>query len=150
MLLLQEAAACAVIIWHIFVQWFIQTRHFLSTLCFAGNITLLVDGIDGNFNSLNNQTKRLNGSVVISRPKENEFKATYRSGISVTLTKSKGALSILMALPRSFKNQTKGLLGTWNGNKLDDFTTPSGYVVPTNSTSRQIHFDFGQKCKYIG
>ena len=110
-------------------------------------MSVLIDGELLDLSSLQNGSTTLNGSVVVARPQDNSFKATYPSGISVTLTESKAALSILVALPKSFKNHTKGLLGTWNGNKRDDFTTPDGDVLPNNATSREIHFEFGQKCK---
>ncbi|XP_031551134.1 mucin-like protein [Actinia tenebrosa] len=110
-----------------------------------GSFTLFVDGKTLDYNSLTNQSTRLNGSVVVSRPKDNIFRATFPSGISVTVTEVKGALSILLAMPKSFRNQTKGLLGTWNGNQTDDLTTPSGDVLPANASSRDIHFQFGQK-----
>jgi len=118
-------------------------------MTFLGKISLLVDGLSLDFYRLTNETKRLNASVVISRPKQNEFRTTFSSGISITLAESKGALIILAALPKTFKNQTKGLLGTWNDEQSDDFTTPSGIVLPANSTSRDIHFQFGQKCEYL-
>lgn len=108
---------------------------------------MLIDGEPLDVQSIQNKSTTLNGSVVLSRPQENVFKASYPSGISVTLTESKGALSIKVSLSKSFRNKTKGLLGTWNGNKEDDFTTPNGGVLPGNVTSREIHFDFGQKCE---
>ncbi|XP_031570637.1 uncharacterized protein LOC116304951 isoform X2 [Actinia tenebrosa] len=110
-----------------------------------GNFTLFVDGETLDYYSLTNQSTRLNGSVVVSRPKDNIFRATFPSGISLTVTEVKGALSILIAMPKSFRNQTKGLLGTWNGNQTDDLTTPSGDVLPADASSRDIHFQFGQK-----
>jgi hypothetical protein len=111
-------------------------------------MTLFVDGETLDYYSLTNESMRLNGSVVISRPKDNAFRATFPSGISVTVTEIKGALSILLAMPKIFRNNTKGLLGTWNGNQADDLTTPSGYVLPVNASSRVIHFEFGQKCEF--
>ncbi|XP_031574157.1 mucin-like protein isoform X2 [Actinia tenebrosa] len=112
-----------------------------------GNMTLFIDEEILDYYSLTNQSTRLNGSVVVSRPKENAFRVTFPSGISVTVTEVKGALSILLAMPKSFRNQTRGLLGTWNGNQTDDLTTPSGDVLPADASSRDIHFRFGQKCK---
>ncbi|XP_031551446.1 mucin-like protein isoform X2 [Actinia tenebrosa] len=110
-----------------------------------GNFTLFVDGETLDYYSLTNQSTSLNGSVVVLRPKDNSFRATFPSGISVTVTEVKGALSILLAMPKSFRNQTKGLLGTWNGDQTDDLTTPSGDVLPANASSKNIHFQFGQK-----
>jgi hypothetical protein len=112
-------------------------------------MTLFVDGETLDYYSLTNESMRLNGSVVISRPQDNAFRATFPSGISVTITEVKEALSILMAMPKIFRNNTKGLLGTWNGNQADDLTSPSGYVLPANASSRVIHFEFGQQCECL-
>ena len=71
----------------------------------------------------------------------------FPSGISVTVKVVSGALSIVLAAPRSFKKQTKGLLGTWNDDPDDDFLTPNGTVLPSNATSKDIHYNFGLLCK---
>jgi len=58
-------------------------------------------------------------------------------------------LSFVVTLGDDYKNNTKGLLGTWNDNPDDDFTLPDGTVLPPSSTPKAIHFDFGVKCKYF-
>ena len=73
---------------------------------------------------------------------------TFPSGISVTVTEIQDSLSIVFAAPTSYKGNTKGLLGTWNDDALDDFLRPDGTTLPSNATGRQIHFNFGLHCKF--
>ena len=117
---------------------------------FAGGLEVLIDGqILQEFYNLSNVSVILNDSVAVSRPQGNSFLVTFPSGISVTVTDIKGSLSIVFAAPLSFQGQTKGLLGTWNNDQEDDFLTPDGTILPSNATGRQIHFNFGLKCKFI-
>ena len=37
--------------------------------------------------------------------------------------------------------------GFYNNDTSDDLRAPNGTVLPANATDRQIHTDFGQKCK---
>lgn len=116
----------------------------------AGGLEVLIDGqIFQEFYNLSNVSVILNDSVAVSRPQGNSFLVTFPSGISVTVTDIQGSLSIVFAAPLSFQGQTKGLLGTWNDDQEDDFLTPDGSILPSNATGRQIHFNFGLKCKFI-
>ena len=111
---------------------------------------MLVDGeVFQGFDSLTNVSVNLNGSVAVSRPENNSFVVTFPSGISVTVTEVQESLSIVFAAPVSFKGYTKGLLGTWNDNPLDDFLRPDGTTLAYNATGREIHSSFGQKCKLL-
>ena len=117
---------------------------------FTGGLEVLIDGqIFQEFYNLSNVSVILNDSVAVSRPQKDSFLVTFPSGISVTVTDIQGSLSIVFAAPLSFQGQTKGLLGTWNDDQEDDFLTPDGNILPSNATGRQIHFDFGLKCKFI-
>ena len=108
---------------------------------------MLIDGNTFNYTSLTNESVALNGSVAVARPENDSFLMVFPSGISITVKVVSGALSIVFAAPRSFKNETKGLLGTWNGDPEDDFLTPNGTIVPSNATSKDIHLNFGLSCK---
>lgn len=112
-------------------------------------LSVLIDGKTFNYTSLTNESVTLNGSVAVARPENDSFLMVFPSGISVTVKVVSGALSIVLATPRSFKNQTKGLLGTWNGDPEDDFLTPNGTILPSNASSKDIHYDFGLLCKSI-
>ena len=56
-------------------------------------------------------------------------------------------MSFIVTPGDDYKNTTKGLLGTWNDNPNDDFTLPDGTELPSSLTLRDIHFNFGVKCK---
>ena len=56
-------------------------------------------------------------------------------------------LSLQSVIPLSFLSQTRGLLGVYNGNPNDDLTTPSGTVLPPDSSWEDIHYKFGMLCK---
>ena len=107
----------------------------------------MIDGETFNYTSLTNESVTLNGSVAVARPENNSFLMVFPSGISVTVKVVSEALSIVLAAPRRFKNQTKGLLGTWNDDPDDDFLTPNGTILPSNASSKDIHYNFGLLCK---
>lgn len=48
-----------------------------------------------------------------------------------------------------FKNQTKGLMGNFDGIKSNDFVLPNGSILDEGKTNteRQIFYNFGQLCK---
>jgi hypothetical protein len=119
----------------------------IYSITFKGTMEVLVDGKSFDFKSLTNESQTLNGTVTVSKPEEQCFEMTFPSGMSVKTCEKHQQLSIVAAAPNSFKNKTKGLLGTWNGNKLDDFTIPNGKVLSAGISSSEIHFDFGLSCK---
>ena len=41
---------------------------------------------------------------------------------------------------------TNGLVGQLNGNITDDFLRPDNTTLPINSTMKDIHYEFGEKC----
>ena len=45
-----------------------------------------------------------------------------------------------------FQGKTAGLLGYWDDNKEKEFLLPNGTFLDTNSSSRMLHYHFGQKC----
>eukprot|EP00057_Strongylocentrotus_purpuratus_P029925 XP_780234.3 PREDICTED: sushi domain-containing protein 2 [Strongylocentrotus purpuratus] len=67
----------------------------------------------------------------------------FDGGVGLTLKASEGAMSILLVAPDSFQGQTKGLMGTWNGDANDDFLTPQGSFLSPGLTTEQLHDQFG-------
>lgn len=65
------------------------------------------------------------------------------------MTVSVGTRSLIVAIsmPEEFQNQTKGLLGNYNGVKEDDFVLPNGTVLSDALSDRQLHQQFGSACK---
>lgn len=43
--------------------------------------------------------------------------------------------------------QTQGLLGTLDGEVSNDFKTPTGGIIPIDSSEDKVYLDFSLKCK---
>ncbi|XP_033127113.1 sushi domain-containing protein 2-like [Anneissia japonica] len=54
-------------------------------------------------------------------------------------------MSIVVVGPETMRGNTSGLLGNWNDDVADDLQTPDGDYLPSNSSIRDIHYDFGEK-----
>ena len=122
----------------------------LAHLLLLGGLDILIDSIfyDG-YNKLTNRSIDIGGNLSASIPEENCLQVSFPSTTSVNFCEKKEMLSFVVTLGEDFKTTTKGLLGTWNDNPDDDFTSPDGTVFPSSSSLREIHFEFGVKCKYI-
>lgn len=82
-----------------------------------------------------------NGEVLIFAQADKHV-VTLPSGASLEVSAQVSMISLVTLLPASFKTKTRGLLGTWNQNKNDDFTPRTGPVVPSTS-SQETLFAFG-------
>ncbi|KAK7476341.1 hypothetical protein BaRGS_00032400 [Batillaria attramentaria] len=78
---------------------------------------------------------RDNNSIVVAFP----------SGISLTVAVEVKSLLVSVSVPLKLMNQTRGLLGNYNGLKKDEFVLPNGTVLRDNLTDREIHYLFGQQ-----
>lgn len=87
-------------------------------------------------------------NITLIRGTSDSVSAVFPSGISITFSRVSEALATTFNGPVRFVNRTKGLLGTWNDDPSDDFTTPYGTVLSADATPQQIHYDFGLKCKF--
>lgn len=47
-----------------------------------------------------------------------------------------------------FTDNTKGLLGKYNSDPTDDFTSRDGYVLRQGLPAQSIHTNFGLSCKF--
>ncbi len=68
-------------------------------------------------------------------------------GASVSVFLQSGFLGLTTTLPDSFRNQTSGLLGVFNGDPDDDFRTRNGDILQL-SNEREIYEHFGLLCKF--
>lgn len=108
---------------------------------------LLVDGVE----------IELEDDLVISydsvnvRVRNGAYAVTFSSGAYVEVNQSNGFLSsLVISLPRSFYEQTRGLLGVYNGDPSDDLLPFNGVnPLPLNSTMEAIHSGFGITCESI-
>ena len=87
------------------------------------------------------------GNVTVQQGNDtSEINATF-SDVSLTVRVQNGMIRVMMAISPKYKNQTKGILGVWNGNVEDDFTARNGRVLPPDASPFEVHEDFGQTCK---
>ncbi|CAH1258735.1 SUSD2 [Branchiostoma lanceolatum] len=84
----------------------------------------------------------LSGLKVISVVPSN-VTVHFLSGVGVEVRSKGGVLTTLVLVPPTLKGKTQGLLGRWNDNPDDDFTTPSGDTVPSTADQMTIYNDFG-------
>ncbi|XP_033100073.1 sushi domain-containing protein 2-like [Anneissia japonica] len=84
--------------------------------------------------------------ISVYKPDDGEVSimVIFEVGIAFTIKETNDVMSIIFYGTESMKGTTRGLLGTWNDDKNDDFFTPSGNVISINSTLQEIHYNFGQ------
>ena len=87
------------------------------------------------------------GSFSICHQLNGTANVTFTNGVVLSATGSNEILDVILTIPNTFNNHTKGLLGTWNGNPDDDFLTSSGTTLPPNSTEEELFHGFGQTCE---
>ncbi|KAK2190863.1 hypothetical protein NP493_66g06040 [Ridgeia piscesae] len=82
----------------------------------------------------------------ITKTNTTQLLVTFRSGFSLTIGVSAEQLDITVGAPDTFKNQTKGLMGVFNGDATDDLQPPGENARPlSNSSSEKTIFtDFGE------
>ncbi|XP_078585797.1 uncharacterized protein LOC144867617 [Branchiostoma floridae x Branchiostoma japonicum] len=96
------------------------------------NMTLMVDGQYINITDLQHNGAQRFANVSLQynfNSNRTSVIATFSSGVTVTATPQKLMLNVEIGSPESLENTTRGLLGVWNGNILDDFTYPNGTVL---------------------
>lgn len=54
-----------------------------------------------------------------------------------------GGITYMVGSSDENRNTPRGLLGNFNGNRQDDFTSSDGTQIPINSSMRDIHYKFG-------
>ncbi|XP_030855019.1 uncharacterized protein LOC105438079 [Strongylocentrotus purpuratus] len=69
----------------------------------------------------------------------------FEGGSGLQLKAAEGALIIQVVPHSSLREQTRGLMGTWNGDVNDDYMTPEGNILSPNSTTEEVYFQFGLK-----
>ena len=81
----------------------------------------------------------------------NTIGVTFSSGAYIEAKAENGIISVLIvSLPDSFKNMTRGLMGIYNDDISDDLTAQGSTIsLPTDSSLQDIHYQFGISCMYI-
>ena len=93
-------------------------------------------------------------NVVVMDKGNATYSAGFSSGAYIEVRSANGFISLLLvSLANNFVNMTQGLMGSFNGDTLDDLLpkTDNGTEDPisTNSSLEIIHYQFGLTCKII-
>ena len=110
-------------------------------------LNILVNGMRQFFSD---PTEWTFNNVIISYLGNDTVSIIFDGGQTVKAQNTNNFLLIQIAtLPASYRNNTRGLLGNWNGNPDDDLLQPDGTILSPNSTLREIHEMFGELCKLM-
>ena len=111
-------------------------------------LVVLVDGTKLNFDIIQSQDFN---NVTVSKLENNTLEASFSSGALIRVQEQNNITSLLLvSLPKSFKNQTSGLMGSYNSDQTDDLMPPNSDVpISLNSSLQIIHEDFGIFCKIL-
>ena len=71
---------------------------------------------------------------------------SFENGVVMIVKAANDVLSFQLSMPKTFYDNTKGLLGVWNDKQEDDFLRPDGTTVAVDSTEEIIYYLFGEKC----
>ena len=58
-------------------------------------------------------------------------------------------MQIFLSTETMFNKTMTGLLGNFDGDPVNDLETRDGLVIPSDSSLRTIHYEFGETCKSI-
>ncbi|KAH9494804.1 hypothetical protein Btru_017810 [Bulinus truncatus] len=71
--------------------------------------------------------------------------ATFSCGVSMKVSLAVRNLHIGLQVDKLHQSKTGGLLGNFNGNKMDEFVLPNGIVLPNNMTDFELFHNFAKK-----
>ena len=88
-------------------------------------------------------------NVVVTDQESNTILALFSNGVRLKVQEEGGIISVLLiSIPNSFQDITRGLLGTFNGDTSDDLIPKfSTDPIPTDASLQVIHNQFGITCK---
>ena len=108
-----------------------------------------VEDISSNLSAVND-TYNVNGEVEFTRQANDSIVVVFPVGVGVTVNVTAGIPNFVLSLPSSYKNQTQGLLGNYNGNSTDDFIPRNmDNSLPSIISDQEVHQLFGQTCKLV-
>ena len=109
-------------------------------------VDALVNGVMIDFENL---PRQYFNNVALFYKGDQTMSALFSSGAYVEAKAENGIISVLLvSLPESFYNATRGLMGVFNGDMTDDLTAKdSTQYLPLASSNNRIHHQFGLSCK---
>ena len=84
--------------------------------------------------------------VDILRSTENSITTVFSVGVSIIISVAARIPDFVLTIPQQYRNQSRGLLGNFNGNDIDDFVFRNGTLLRNDASDFEIH-QFGQSCK---
>ena len=90
-------------------------------------------------------------NVTVTRDDDTTVSVEFSSGVHIRARAENGFLSMMaITLPWSYRGNTKGLLGVYNGNPNDDLV-PENSITPLAITDsrKRIHDVFGLSCEWF-
>ena len=97
---------------------------------------------------VNDTYNNTNGKAELIRQAQDSIIAVFSNGVGITINVTARIPNFVLSLPSSFKHQIRGLLGNYNGDKMDEFIPRHQDNALSDSISDQeIHERFGQTCK---
>ena len=112
----------------------------------SSQIVVFVDGGEVDFSSLTEQTF---DNVTVAYLGNDTYSATFSSGAYLEIREENEIFSVLIVnLPQEFmEKNTRGLMGSFNGNTSDDLLPKLGQVaLPLTASLQEIHEQFGITC----
>lgn len=106
----------------------------------------ILDDVQGGLNVANPSSMSSSSNQIFVRSDSDALVITTPIGATLMVSIQESFLSIVTELSGSFMGTTRGLLGVFNGNPDDDFTTPDGTVLSSSSTEEEIYHQFGLQC----
>ncbi|XP_014233567.1 protein mesh [Trichogramma pretiosum] len=95
------------------------------------------------------------GNIVVYTPpyilNQSEVVIMFDTGAGIEVLERNGFMSVRVYLPWTYMNKTRGLLGNWSYDILDDFTNPDGTVAPVTISGdkqdqfREVDLNFAMK-----
>ena len=110
-------------------------------------IAVLVNGDGVDFSEIKEKEFR---NVTVADLENKTFTATFSGGQFLKVQEENEVISlIIVSVPDTLHNQTRGLLGNYNGDASDDLT-PRGQQksLSSNVSLKEIHEQFGITCEY--
>ncbi|KAK2175059.1 hypothetical protein NP493_751g01026 [Ridgeia piscesae] len=98
------------------------------------------------FNAANNTAEHEYTNVILAKKSATEIEVTFTSGFSLTIGVSAEQLDITVGASDKFKNHTKGLMGVFNGDPMDDLLPPgeNAVALSNSSSEKTIFYGFGE------
>ena len=107
-----------------------------------------VEDISDTLATVNDTYNNTNGKAELIRQAQDSIIAVFSSGVGITINVTAGIPNFVLSLPSSFEGKIRGLLGNYNGDRMDEFIPRhEDNALSDSITDEKIQNMFGQTCK---